>query len=105
MSQMGRKVAADARRIAAETDTTEQAKVARDLIHRNYERGVRAGRRREREENAAVHPRVVLLRAGAGTLSSLREQMQHIPNSERSLHAFKEAEAILLDAAEIGEHG
>lgn len=77
----------------------------REIVRKNYERGVAHGRQQERQENAAVHPRQVLLRTASGMLEQMREQMAQIPNSERAEHAFKEAEAILRDATGIGEHG
>jgi hypothetical protein len=84
-------------------DRDQTAKI-RDLVKRNYERGLEDGRSSEREENGDVHPRIVLLHASADILDSMKARSEKIPNSERAVGAYNEASAILRDAAERGEN-
>lgn len=102
MNLDARRIAADARRIAGAEGEGRAAEVekVREIVRKNYERGVAAGRKRERRERQAVHPRLVLLDLGITMLREMAGQVDQIPNSERVRHAFQEAEAILRDASE-----
>lgn len=105
MTTNNRRVAADARRIAREMglDDREQTKMIRDLIRRNYERGLEEGRAQEREENGDMMPRTVLLNTSADILDRMEARTEAIPNSDRAVSAYREASAILRDAATVGE--
>lgn len=105
MTTNNRRVAADARRIAREmgVEDRDQTRLIRDLIRRNYERGLEEGRAQERRENGDVMPRTVLLNASADILDRMEARTNAIPNSDRAISAYREASAILRDAASIGE--
>ena len=105
MTTNNRKLAADARRIAREAgvESKEQTAQIRDLVRRNYERGLEDGRIAEREENGDMNPRMVLLHTSADILEEMMNRTEKIPNSQRALGAFNEASAILRDAADRGE--
>jgi hypothetical protein len=105
MTTNNRRVAADARRIARETGITdkEQTRMVRELVRRNYERGLEEGRAQERQENADFQPRTMLLHTSADLLDRVCAKTEKIPNSERACGAYREASAILRDAAEVGE--
>jgi hypothetical protein len=81
----------------------EQTRLIRDLVRRNYERGLEDGRADERDENSVVQPRIVLLEIGADILDRLSARTDKIPNSERACGAYREASSILRDAAMMGE--
>jgi len=105
MTSNNRRVAADARRIAKEVGITdrEQTKVIRELVRRNYERGLEEGRAHEREENGDAMPRTLLLNISADILDRMEARTGKIPNSDRACSAYREASAILRDAAVVGE--
>ena len=105
MTTNNRRVAADARRIARESGITdrEQTRLIRELVRRNYERGLEDGRTQEREENSDVQPRTILLNTSADILERMSVRTDKIPNSERACGAYREASAILRDAALMGE--
>jgi hypothetical protein len=105
MTTNNRRVAADARRIARETgvEDREQTGLIRELIRRNYERGLEEGRAQERQENGDVMPRTVLLNAAADILDRMEARTTAIPNSDRAISAYREASAILRDASSLGE--
>lgn len=105
MTSNNRRVAADARRIARElgTEDRDQTRFIRDIVRRNYERGLEEGRAQERDENADEQPRTVLLNTSADILERMESRTGKIPNSNRAISAYREASAILRDAATIGE--
>lgn len=105
MTTNNRRVAADARRIARETGVKdrEQTRLIRDLVRRNYERGLEEGRAQEREENGDAMPRTILLNTSADILDRMEARTSKIANSERACSAYQEASAILRDAATVGE--
>lgn len=105
MTTNSRRVAADARRIAREMgiEDRDQTRLIRELIRRNYERGLDEGRAQERRENGDMMPRTVLLNTSADILDRMEARTAAIPNSDRACSAYREASAILRDAATIGE--
>lgn len=105
MTTNSRRVAADARRIAREMgiEDREQTRMIRELIRRNYERGLEEGRAQERRENGDMMPRTVLLNTSADILDRMEARTNAIPNSDRAASAYREASAILRDAATVGE--
>jgi hypothetical protein len=105
MTTNNRRVAADARRIARELGIEDRdlTRSIRDLVRRNYERGLEEGREQERTENGDLQPRTVLLNVGADILDRMEARTEKIPNSTRACSAYREASAILRDAATIGE--
>lgn len=105
MTDNHRRAAADARRIARDTGLADREQIAtfRDLLRRNYERGLEEGRQQEQSENAAILPRTILLNIAADILERMSARTEKIPNSDHACIAFREASAILRDAASIGE--
>ena len=105
MTTNNRRVAADARRIAREMGVKdrEQTRLIRELVRRNYERGLEEGRAQERAENADFQPRTVMLNTSADILDRMEARTDKIPNSDRACSAYREASAILRDAATLGE--
>lgn len=105
MTSNSRRVAADARRIAQEAGVEDRDKIRfiRDLVRRNYERGLEEGRAQERIENGDEQPRTVLLNSSADILDRMEARTEKIPNSDRAISAYREASAILRDAATLGE--
>lgn len=105
MTTNNRRVAADARRIAREmgVEDREQTRLIRELVRRNYERGLEEGRAQERAENADFQPRTVMLNTSADILERMEARTGKIPNSDRACAAYQEASAILRDAATLGE--
>lgn len=105
MTTNNRRVAADARRIAREmgVEDRDQTRLIRELVRRNYERGLEEGRAQERAENADFQPRTVLLNTSADILERMESRTDKIPNSDRACAAYREASAILRDAASLGE--
>lgn len=105
MTTNNRRVAADARRIAKEVgiEDRETTKAIRELVRRNYERGLEEGRAQEREENGDAMPRTILLNLSADILDRIEARTSKIPNSDRACSAYREASAILRDAVVVGE--
>lgn len=105
MTTNNRRVAADARRIAREVGVSdrEQTRVIRELIKRNYERGLEEGRAQEIRENGDTMPRTLLLNISADILDRMEARTSSIPNSDRAVSAYQEASAILRDAVTIKE--
>jgi hypothetical protein len=95
-----RRLAADARRMAP---GREEAAAVRTLLKRNYDRGRVAGREEARAEVANHDSRTTLLACSADYLDAAEARASSIPNSDRTMTAFREASAILRDAARLGE--
>jgi len=106
MADNRRRLAADARRIAIKGgDTRDTAKEVRDLLKRNYERGREEGRAEAEDEHAATNGRSVLLETSADMLDQALARTSGMPNSNKAQMAYREAAAILRDAARKGEQG
>jgi len=104
MSQKNkRRLAADARRAAENDPDNRSTSELRDLLRRNYERGLEDGREQERVENAYMSPRLMMLDTASSMLEQAADQTKKIPNSDRTISAYLEAVAILRDAATLGE--
>lgn len=104
MSQKNRRrLAADARRAAQNDPNDRSTAEIRDLLRKNYERGLEDGREQERVENAFMSPRTMMLDAASSMLQQAAEHTKRIPNSDRTVSAYLEAVAILQDAARLGE--
>ena len=104
MTTNNRRVAADARRIARDSGLTHRDQIAtfRELLRRNYERGLEDGRQQERSENDALQPRTILLNISADILERMSARTEKIPNSDHACIAFREASANRRDEAEVG---
>jgi hypothetical protein len=98
-----RRLAADARRVANNGNERETVAQLRHLMKKNYDRGVEDGREQLRNELDAADPRALLLQAGAEQLDGMGARISSVPNSARAQSAFREAAAILRDAAREGE--
>jgi hypothetical protein len=96
-----RKLAADARRLLEDSEGQDSRRVtsrARELLRRNYDRGLEAGRAAASAELGAADPRATLLSVAADTLDNCRTLTDGIPNSGRATSAYEEARAIIEDA-------
>lgn len=100
MATDSRRTAADARRIAGDGADKEAVKKVRDALKDNYERGVAAGRETLAAEMQGLDPRTTLLHVSAELLDNAAARTSAIPNSHKALSAYREAAAILRDAAQ-----
>lgn len=98
-----RRMAADARRIAARKSEEEATATLRETLKKNYERGREAGREEMRAELQGVDSRRALLDSAADHCESTGSRISSIPNSNAELRACREAEGILRDAAKSSE--
>jgi hypothetical protein len=104
MADNRRRLAADARRVAVKgDDTRDTAREIRELLKRNYERGRDEGRTEAEGEHAATSARTALLETSADMLEQAMARTSSMPNSDRAQMAYREATAILRDAARRGE--
>lgn len=94
-----RRTAADARRIAGDGADKDAVKKVRDALKDNYERGVAAGREALTAELDSLDPRTSMLHLCAEMLDNAAARTSAIPNSYKALSAYREASAILRDAA------
>lgn len=106
MSDDTRRIAADARRIAASAGVKDDEKIVtglRNALRRNYDRGVAEGRRQVRGESRQIDPRELILGAFEAAMENAATMMKQAPNSKRAEQALKEAGAVLRDAKHRGE--
>lgn len=99
MASDARRAAADARRIAPVGSDKDAIKKVRDALKDNYERGVAAGRDVLADELRAADPRTTMLHFVAEMCDGAAARTSSIPNSNKALSAYREAAAILRDAA------
>lgn len=95
-----RRLAADARRVVSRDGGEREAtKVIRQALRANYDRGKAAGREELSAELGNRDTRTAFLESDAETLDLHGARISNIPNSTRAATAYREAAAILRDAA------